>query len=253
MEEKPRLANLEETIVEKLGQYIELLENVTDSVMITDLDGMVLMWNKGAEEIFGYKKEEMIGTNVSRLYRKEDLESIKVIRDRALKGQRIANFEIREIKRKGKSPVAILLSIVPLKDKEGRVFRLAGIGKDITDIRKMESELVEAQRLDVVHEMVVALNHEMNQPIAVTSSLLQMIIKKMREGVKPTVKGMEMIHKQIMKISELLSQIHHIKRIVTTDYIKGIKMIDLKKSLEEEIKKTKEGDEGEDKEKTGKT
>jgi len=149
-------------------------------------------------------------------------------------------LEIVERKREGKTPASILLSIVPLKNREGKVFRLAGIGKDITELKKMEQKLLDVQKLEAIHELVVTLNHEMNQPLAVSSSLIQMMIKKMEEGIKPTSKGLEMIYKQFLKISKLLKEINEIKQIVTTDYIKGIKMIDLKKSVDKKIKEVRE-------------
>jgi PAS domain S-box-containing protein len=212
--------------------YQKLLENISDSIIINDLDGKILFWNKGAEEIFGYTKEEMIGANIKNLYTQEELEKIKEIKEKIIKGERISNIELIETRKKEKQ-VNILLSIVPLYDENGKVQWIAGIGKDITPLKELQNKLVEAKKLETVHEMVIALNHEMNQPLGIISTLIQLILNRIKKGEGIQLGDFEKILAQIKRISDILHKIREIKKIETINYIDGEKMIDIKKSIEE--------------------
>lgn len=209
----------------------DLLENIPDTVIITDLDGNVVHWNKGATEVFGYEEKEILGSKIKRLYAPEELEKIKVFRDSVLKGERITNIEITEVSKDGK-PVQVLLSIIPLRDDSGRISWLAGIGKDITDIKRMQEKLLESEKLETAHNMIVTLNHEMNQPLTCVYSYVQSILEDTRKNKAAKLEYVERLKQQCERLSELLRKISQIRQIKTTDYIKGTKMLDLDKSTD---------------------
>jgi len=207
---------------------LQLLESISDTVLITGLDGIILFWNRGAEEAFGYTKEEMVGTPVGRLYGEDQKVALNQLRQQVLAGGRVANIEVVE---RGKTEgvlKTILLSLVPIRDPGGEIRWLAGIGKDITELKRLQQEVVEAKKLETVHHMMVAMNHEMNQPLAVISLMVQAANKKGTMGSGE----LALVQKQAKRLSDLLLKIREIKQVKVTEYVRGEMMLDLDPSKE---------------------
>lgn len=209
-----------------------LIETISDTVIITDLEGLVVFWNKGAEEAFGYRREEMVGAPIKRLYPSEELSKVAALRQEVLGGGNISSVELTEVRKQDGTHRSILLSLVPITDEQGVIRWLAGIGKDITPIRELEKKLVDAKQLEAIHQLVVTLNHEMNQPLAVLSMRLQAMAKIVQQGKEISADQYEMVLKQVIRLADLLKQIRGIKRVVSTEYVQDEQMVDINRSLE---------------------
>ena len=120
-----------------------IIDSTSDSVITTDIKGNIVSWNRGAEEIYGYKKEEVIGKPISILYKGEDLHIPKKIIKDLLNGNDIPGMEITSIDRNRKT-VHILLALTTIKDEYGNIIELVGMSKDITERKKIEEALRKA-------------------------------------------------------------------------------------------------------------
>lgn len=209
-----------------------LIETISDTVVMTDLSGIVVYWNKGAEEVFGYSKAEIVGQPVGKLYPPDELKKIGAIREQVLQGQKVASVEILEHSKGGGTPKVILLSLVPVPDSGGTIRWLAGIGKDITRLRELEKEVVLAKERETVHDMMVGLNHEMNQPLTVLSMRLQLVGSAMNKGQPVPLEHIETAKDQVKRMAELLKKIREMRRVVKTEYLDGEAMVDFDKSVE---------------------
>lgn len=108
-----------------------IVQSSSDAIISKTLDGTITMWNPGAEKLYGYTREEMIGKNISRIIppaRQKELESILASVSR---GQTVNHFETHRIRRNGSS-VDISLAVSPLFNDKGKVIGAAAIGHDIT-------------------------------------------------------------------------------------------------------------------------
>ena len=120
-----------------------IIDSTSDSVITTDINGNIVSWNRGAEEIYGYKKEEVIGKPISILYKEEDLHIPKKIIKDLLNGNEIPGMEITSIDR-NRNTVHILLALTTIKDEYGNIIELVGMSKDITERKKIEEALRKA-------------------------------------------------------------------------------------------------------------
>jgi PAS domain S-box-containing protein len=103
-----------------------------DAIVSKDLDGIITSWNRGAEKLFGYSAEEMIGKPVTELMLSGgEAEEAKIL-DRLRRGERIEHYETTR-KRKDGRLIHISLSISPILDGNGKVIGASKIGRDITD------------------------------------------------------------------------------------------------------------------------
>jgi PAS domain S-box-containing protein len=117
-----------------------IIDSTADAVITTDIAGNITFWNKGAEVIYGYRKEEAIGKPVSILYKEEDLHVLEAMIADLLEGKDIPGIEATCID-KNQQDVEILLSLTSVRDEDGNITELVGITKDITERKKSEEEI----------------------------------------------------------------------------------------------------------------
>ncbi|MBN1843862.1 MAG: diguanylate cyclase [Deltaproteobacteria bacterium] len=114
------------------------------SIMFTDLEGNILYWNKGAEEIFGYKAEEIVGRHKTNILYPDDEEetkrTVEEVRSFVLKNKQGTSCEIIEIAKDGRK-LWINVNITPWLDQNGKVIGILGIGQDTTERKHAEEAL----------------------------------------------------------------------------------------------------------------
>lgn len=139
-----------------------IIGSITDAVITTDLSGIITFWNKGAEITFGYKQSEAIGSPVSMLYKADDLNLLENIISKLHKGKSIKGLELTSLK-KDHTELEMLLSLTPSKDAEGNVVAFIGTSKDITDMKKTENRLKDAQRIGSIGDWEIDIvNNKIN-------------------------------------------------------------------------------------------
>src|SRR4030066_2418950 len=127
--------------LETTKNYLEsILRNSSDMIITTDLDGRIVTFNEGAEQMLGYKQDEVIGTLMSDYYynkadRKKLLEMVNA-------GKMVTNYEAEIIRKDGKA-IDISLSLSELRNENGDVIGTVGISKDITDWKLAQHKLKE--------------------------------------------------------------------------------------------------------------
>jgi PAS domain S-box-containing protein/putative nucleotidyltransferase with HDIG domain len=112
------------------------------SVMYTDMERNILYWNKGAERMFGYKAEEVVGRQkIDILYPDDTTQNaVEDMRLSILERKEEVDREIREVTKDGRK-IWVNLICVPRFDEKGNVIGILGIGEDITERRQTKQEL----------------------------------------------------------------------------------------------------------------
>ncbi|MBS0170692.1 MAG: PAS domain S-box protein [Nitrospira sp.] len=117
-----------------------IVESSDDAIISKDLNGVIKSWNRGAQRLFGYTAEDMIGQPVQRLIPPDRFDEEPRILERIRKGQRIDHYEtVRQ--RKDGSLVHISLTVSPIKDGRGRIVGASKIARDITERKQAERHL----------------------------------------------------------------------------------------------------------------
>lgn len=118
------------------------------SIVLTDFDQNVLYWNTGAEKIFGYTSEEMIGSNISRLYVDGDEETRAAtarLGAAMQTGNGTVHGKIRQVAKDGRL-LTIALTLSPMLDSSGKVRGLLGLGQDVTEEVRLHEEVLDSYR-----------------------------------------------------------------------------------------------------------
>jgi len=162
-------------------QQAQIIEQIHDSVIATDLDGFVTSFNQGSTLLLGYTSEEMLGEHITKLYLEEDYESLgKNIE--ILKEKEEAHAVVRLVKKSG-DVIYADLSLSLLKDEDGKAIGLVGYSQDITKRREAEQALLKQKDIlnhQAHHDALTGLPNR----VLFSERLEQAIAKSKRQNLK---------------------------------------------------------------------
>jgi PAS domain S-box-containing protein len=117
-----------------------VFENMTDGVIITDMDGLIIDWNRGAENLYGYTKAEILGKSPSRLHTLEDSQWLQTEIFQTTLQNGFWSGEVAVVCKDGTQKITTT-STVLLKDNQKNNISIIGLNHDITKLKKIEEEL----------------------------------------------------------------------------------------------------------------
>jgi PAS domain S-box-containing protein len=157
----------ERSLVEQATRLLAAVVELShDAIVSKNLDGVITSWNKGAERLFGYTAEEAVGENITLIIPPDHRDEERTIIERLTRGQRVDYFETVRM-RKDASPLDVALTISPMKDAAGRIVGASKLARDITERKRAEEALRQAQadlahisRVTTMGELTASLAHE---------------------------------------------------------------------------------------------
>jgi len=116
---------------EERARLAAIVESTTDAIIGKSVEGTITTWNKGAEHIFGYKADEIIGRNVSILIPPEMRAEELAILEKMANGARVEGYETRRIRKDG-TVIDVSVTVSPTRDAQGRIVGASKIARDIS-------------------------------------------------------------------------------------------------------------------------
>jgi PAS domain S-box-containing protein len=164
---------------QRLRYLASIVESSDDAIVSKDLSGHITSWNKGAERVFGYAADEVIGRSITIVIPADRQNEEVEILSRIGRGERVDHFEtVRQ--RKDGSPIIISLTISPVKDEEGEIVGASKIARDITE-RKRSQEQIAALALEA--------EHRSKNLLASVQAILYLSRSDTAEGLKQALEG----------------------------------------------------------------
>ncbi len=130
--DSPRKSNFSEELIEdKTSLLASIVESSDDAIITKTSDGIITSWNRGAERIYGFSSDEVIGKSISILIPKGYADDVPEILERTKRGEGIHHYEAVR-RRKDGQIINVSISISPIKDRQGRIIGASTIARDIT-------------------------------------------------------------------------------------------------------------------------
>jgi diguanylate cyclase (GGDEF)-like protein/PAS domain S-box-containing protein len=122
------------------SQFVAVVEASSDAIIGKDLEGRVLLWNRGAERLYGYTEAEMRGESISVLVPPGHDDEVPGLIRRARAGERVEGHETVRVRKDG-TLVDVSLTVSPICDRDGNVFGVATIARDISVRLRCQEQL----------------------------------------------------------------------------------------------------------------
>ncbi len=151
-----------------------IVDSSDDAICSKLLDGTVTSWNRGAERIFGYSAEEMIGGPISRLACVGREDDMRRVLERLQAGERIEHYETRRRRKDGRE-ITISLTVSPIRDGSGKIVGASKVARDISGQKQAEEALRQADKLAVAGRLAASIAHEINNPLEAMANLLYLM------------------------------------------------------------------------------
>jgi len=140
-------------------QLAAIVQSSHDAIIGKDLEGVITSWNPGAEKIFGYRAEEVLGRPASVLAPEDRKDEILRLLGRAGRGEAAMSFETVRLRKDGER-IEVELDLSPIRDAAGRITGVSTIARDITEKKRAERALHSVNRaLKAVSSCNMALIH----------------------------------------------------------------------------------------------
>jgi PAS domain S-box-containing protein len=214
--------------VKNAKDFLEnLIHSSPDAIITTDIHGIATSFSRGAENIFGYSEQEIIGQPFFKYLSPKDIK--KDIWDKLMQFESISNYEVKFLSHSRKYiPISFSLSL--LKDKYKNHIGMLAIGKDLTEIKKLESELLEKEKLSVLMETAVAINHEINNPLTPILGNIQLMLLHEPELPKWIIEKLHVIETNAWRIQKIIQKLNQITQPVKKKYYGNTHMLDIEHS-----------------------
>ncbi len=187
--------------LEDLGQFTEsIVEIVQDGLITIDGKGKVLYFNKAAQEILGYARKRVIGRNIEDIFSREDIERILAGGFRA--GEARVGKETT-LKKFNGDAVSIGTSTTVYTDSAGNIQGHIITFKDLTEIHRMQEEILRMDRLASLGEISSGIAHEIRNPLAAIKTTAQAMEEEM-ETDDPKREFLSRIVKEIDRLDTML-------------------------------------------------
>ena len=192
-----------------------IVESTDDAIISKNLTGMVTSWNRGAERLFGYATDEMLGASILRIVPPELHEDEFRILGRIRAGERIEHYDTVRVAKGGRR-IEVSLTISPLRDGAGKIVGASKIARDVTEQREAD------RRKD---EFLAILAHELRNPLAPVRYAIAML-RQSGVGDEQRRRSEAILERQTEHMARLLDDLLDVSRIATGK-------VELKKALVE--------------------
>jgi len=156
-----------------------IVESSDDAIVSKDLNGVITSWNKGAERLFGYMAEEIIGKSITILIPPDHKNEEATILERIRSGQRVEHYEtVRQ--RKHGSLIDISLTVSPIKNAAGKIIGASKIARDISERKRTDAQILTLAR---------EAEHRAKNILATVQATVRLSHADTPEDLKQTIEG----------------------------------------------------------------
>ncbi|TMA08679.1 MAG: PAS domain S-box protein [Deltaproteobacteria bacterium] len=224
-----------------------IVESSDDAIISKTLDGTVTSWNSGAERLFGYTAQEMIGKSIMILIPPERHDEERLILERLRRGERIEHYETVRVAKSGRA-VDISLTISPIRNSSGRIIGASKVARDITlwkhaqealreseeklrrQAQELEQQLIASGRLVSLGEITASMAHEFNNPLGIVMGFTQDLLSE-TDPSSPSYRSLKIIDEETKRCEKIIRNLLQFARPRATE----VSQTDIRQLVEKTI------------------
>jgi PAS domain S-box-containing protein len=205
-----------------LSRLAAIIESSEDAIVSKDLHGVVKSWNQGAERLFGFSAEEMVGESILRIIPPELQHEESEILRRVNAGARIDHFETVRVRKDG-TRLNISLSISPIRDSRGAIVGASKIARDMTErkraeeaLRSLNAELEQKvqERTRELEAFCYSVSHDLRAPLRSIAGFSEAILEDAHDRLDRTAQEhFNRIQVASMRMAQLIDNLLDLSRL----------------------------------------
>ena len=192
-------------------EYLAAIVDSTDDAVIgKTLDGTILSWNKGAQGIYGYTADEVVGRPISILIPQDRANELPSILARLARGERIDHYLTKRARKDGRV-IDVSVTISPVRDESGTIIGASAIARDVTAQQDATKEA-----LRIREEFISVAAHELRTPLTTLYARLQLIDRRLaRTDLDPALvqRDLTLVRQAADRLKALIDRLLDVSRI----------------------------------------
>ena len=206
-QQQKAILNILDDVEEEKNKSIKLasiVENANEAIIAKTIDGIIIEWNGGAENLYEWKATEIIGRSIKLIVPKEKYTELEDIMARVAKGEFIEHYQTIRVKKSGQK-VDVSLSVSPIKDSNGEITGISVIAIDITKEKQVDRAKT---------EFVSLASHQLRTPLSTINWYTEMLLGGDAGKInKQQKKFLEEIYAGNKRMVDLVNALLNVSRI----------------------------------------
>ena len=197
---------VEEALRKSEEKYRSILESIQDGYYEIDMDGHFTFFNDSLSRIYGYSAEELMGTNIRTATDQNGAEQgYQVFKRVYHSGQAEKGFEWTVIRKDGTKSV-VEASVTLRRDADGKPIGFRGILRDISEKRRLEAQLVQAQKMEALGTLSGGIAHDFNNLLMAIQGRISIMLMD-KDALHPDHEHLQLLEKHIESAANLTKQL----------------------------------------------
>jgi len=201
--------------------FSDIILNSIDAIIGLDVNYRVFLWNNGAEKLFGYRKDEVMGREFDFLIPENLLKKgeKKFLIDEVSRNGFLANYESERITKSGQLVNVSISRFAIYDEKDVNTIGSVGILRDITTVKQLQKELREKENLALIGEVVSSIAHSLSNPLNIISGNADYLLLN-KSADQPEYEELKTIVEETTRITKSLRGLLNFSRPIVVEKTK---------------------------------
>ncbi|MBA3818040.1 MAG: PAS domain S-box protein, partial [Deltaproteobacteria bacterium] len=225
----------------RLAQLSAIVESSDDAIVGKSLDGTIVTWNRGAEKLYGYTADEVLGQHARMLMQAGHEGEFGHLVQAILRGDTVKHATSCRVRKDG-TPITVAITVSPIFGQRGQVAGISTIGRDVSPMLRAQRELEERQqKIELLlleteeiarrrEQFLAMLSHELRNPLAAVMHAGALLAMKPQPSVVDVCQSV--IERQTGQMKRLLEDLLDVSRITRGTFELQLEPVDLRGAID---------------------
>jgi PAS domain S-box-containing protein len=196
----------------ELRRLATIVTDSNDAITAVDMDGRITAWNKGAEDTYGYSKDEALGMDILKIVPEDKKQETLDVIGKIKMTETVGSFETKRLAKDGRV-LDVWLTVTKLVDDGGNVVALATTERDITEKKRLEERLRLSEKFTILGQLASSVAHEIRNPLGVIKNSVYFLNVRLKEHADDkVVKHLRIMEKNVNSADHIISDLLDVGR-----------------------------------------